>query len=102
MEFPHTENNIFRSDDTSGNTPLLCKKQPPTFICNNTFQVHAKGIYISLRQTEIGSLFLSCLAPVEIANKNVGNVVSLFEAAAASHAKYFCFHLAFLLMSYLY
>jgi len=35
------------------------------------------------------------LSTVEIANKNLGNVVCPFEAAAASHAKYFCFHLAF-------
>lgn len=59
-------------------------------------------LHLSLRQTEIGFLFLSCLAPAEIANKNLGSVVSPFEAAAASHAKYFCFHLAFLLMSYLF
>lgn len=50
----------------------------------------------------MGFLFLSCLAPVEIANKNFGNVVPPFEATAASHAKYFCLHLTFLLVSYLH
>lgn len=38
-------------------------------------------------------LYLSCLTPVGIANKNLGTVVSPFGAEAASAAKYFCFHL---------
>lgn len=75
------------------------KNKLTTFICHNIFHGHAECIYISLlRQTEIGFLYLSCLAPVGIANKNVGTTVSPFGVAAASAAKYFCFHLTVLLM----
>lgn len=77
--------------------PLLCKKQTLNLYLSQYVSSTCRTyLHFSLRQTEIGFLFLSCLAPEEIANKTLENGVSPFEAAAAPHEKYCRFQLAFL------